>query len=174
MAQWCGKEWCFTINAPKESDEAEAEEFLSEFYDRCLTLDCKYIAVKGECGESGNYHLQGFVVFKETKRFREIKELFACGSMHLEKRSNRSTNAQAANYVKKQETSWALFPLFESGAIDGLTKTDSCSRTSSDGPWSTDNHWRNCQECRTHRMRSNEEFDAYMNSPEMIHFRETH
>lgn len=164
MAQWIGAEWCFTINAPKNSDEEEAEQFLSEFYDRCMSLDCKYLAVKGEVGELGNYHLQGFVIFNQKLRFREIKEIFACGSMHLEKRSNKSTNTQAANYVKKPETAWNIFPLFESGAMEDIIKL--CPRSSSTGPWTADGHWKTCPECRTRREHDLDRFAEYIGESE--------
>lgn len=121
MAQWRGHEWCFTINAPRGSDEIEAEAYLDKFYTNMLTLECKYLVCKGELGETGNYHLQGFVIFKESRTFRDIKEIFGCGKMHLEKRAARSTSKQAADYVKKPETSWDLFPLIEIGK----TKIDS-------------------------------------------------
>lgn len=164
MAQWVGAEWCFTINAPKDSDEPEAEEFLNEFYERCRDLDCKYLVVKGEIGESGNYHLQGFVMFNQKRRFREIKEMFACGSMHLEKRANRSTNAQAANYVKKVETAWDLFPLIEKGAIVS-ENSGRCPRASSTGPWTSDGHWKQCADCLSQREKDLAAFEAMLEQP---------
>lgn len=123
MAQWTGKEWCFTINAPKGSDEDEADAFLGAYYEIIIGIDCKYCCVNGEIGDSGNYHLQGFIIFNEDRQFKELKlSEFRCPTMHLEKKSKLSTVEQAADYVchrgkHEDKISWERYPLIELGAL---------------------------------------------------------
>lgn len=118
MAQYTGTEWCFTINARNETKSAECFLQLKPFYDHLKTLPgVTYLAVKGERGENGNYHLQGFVIFATTFTRNQLKGLIGCSWMWAEKRSKDSTPSLAAAYVKKTETSWAAFPLIERGSL---------------------------------------------------------
>lgn len=165
MAQWIGHEWCFTINAPKNSSEEEAEEFLSPLFDHIRQLDqVKYVVVKGECGEFGNFHLQGFIILVAKLTMKEIKALFHCQTIHLEKRSNKSTNAQAAAYVKKPETYWPFFPLYEKGSLDIVT---GCREKSGTGPWRAD-HYNGCPDCLMMRIAAFKDFDEFQRTNPFI------
>lgn len=134
MAQWTGKEWCFTINAPKNSDEDEAEEYLTLFYERCMAMECEYLACRGEVGDSGNYHLQGFVIFENKRTMKSVKLEFMCPEMHLEKMSAKSSRAAAADYVchrgkHEDKTKWDKFPLIELGDLTIVKVKYTCPRS---------------------------------------------
>lgn len=139
MAQWVGKMWCFTINAVKNSDETEAFWELEPFYEKCMELVAEYIIVKGERGEEGNYHLQGYVRFAQDKRMKEVKDLFGCKKMHVEKCKGRESDN--IRYVSKIETTWNDFPLYERGKSIKIVE---CKVRN---PWA-DRHWLNCTECK--------------------------
>lgn len=119
MAQYRSTEWCYTINAPKNSDEETAIEFLEPLYDLAMGLDAVYHVCKGEVGESGNYHLQGFIMFDRIYNRSEVKEMFdfKVSKIHVEKRADKSSCWKAADYCKKPETAWDAFPLFELGEL---------------------------------------------------------
>lgn len=124
MAQYISDEWVFTLNAPKGSTEDEADEVCTDFYN--LVADnadqYKYICVQGEIGDSGNYHLQGYVWFNEIQTRKEVKKHFAQPTIHLEKRSKGSTCYAASDYVchrgiHADKTCWDRFPLLEIGNL---------------------------------------------------------
>lgn len=58
------RKYCFTINNYNDDDES----FLRD-------LDCKYLIYGKEIGESGTPHLQGFVYFKNARRFKAVAKL---------------------------------------------------------------------------------------------------
>lgn len=147
MAQWTSKEWCFTINYNDDEsieDSAVTDELidlgsdeeelailqLSVVYARLMGLEVPYIVCKGEIGKTGNYHLQGFVMFDRPMTMKSVKELFQCSWVHLEKRSPKSTAFKAAAYCKKPETAWVL-RLFEIGELKTpcATKDEAIART---------------------------------------------
>lgn len=118
MAQWTNYEWCYTINAEKNSDEESAIAQLEDIYANAMGIDdVVYHICKGEVGESGNYHLQGFIFFNNKMTMKKVKKLFGCDDMHLEKRLDKSTAHKAAAYCRKEETAWDAFPLFEIGEL---------------------------------------------------------
>lgn len=77
---------CFTINNPTEEDRTWVQEVV-----------CSYIVAGDEVGESGTLHIQGYVEFKESKRFSTLKN--ENPRAHFEKR--RGSAKQAADYCKK-------------------------------------------------------------------------
>lgn len=64
--------WCFTLNNYTEED-------VITFHD----LECEYIIVGKEMGESGTPHLQGYVYFANARSFASMKKLN--GKTHFEK-----------------------------------------------------------------------------------------
>jgi len=119
MAQHTGREWVFTINAKDTKNEQVACIQLKPIYEQLKKVEATYLVVKGECGESGNFHLQGYVMFASTLTRNQVKALFGCSWMWLEKRAKDSTPSLAQRYVMKEETSWASFPLVEIGTLPG-------------------------------------------------------
>lgn len=53
-----------------------------------------------EQGEEGTPHLQGYIVFKNKKRFSTVKQ-FVGARAHVEPKSKRSTPTEASDYCKK-------------------------------------------------------------------------
>lgn len=79
------KSWCFTLNNYTDLEEKVFEH-----------IECNYIVYGREFGESGTPHLQGFITFKQGKRFAAMKK--------LQKRANWSiakVPEAAANYCMK-------------------------------------------------------------------------
>lgn len=58
------RSWCFTINNHLEKDKTLLEK-----------LECRYIVVGEEMGESGTPHLQGFVTFNKPCRLAALKKI---------------------------------------------------------------------------------------------------
>lgn len=65
----------------------------------------QYLIFGREVGESGTPHLQGFVIFNQTRRFRSAKDLIS-SRCHIEKAVAKSS--QARDYCKK-EGDWEEF-----------------------------------------------------------------
>lgn len=84
------KHWCFTINNWTEQDQVKL---------RGLIDHVDYYVFGRETGDSGTPHLQGYVAFKEPKRFARAKELIGVNA-HLEVK--RGSPKQAADYCKKE------------------------------------------------------------------------
>lgn len=82
--------WVFTLNNPVPEDEAR----LNQLFEDNL---CDYLVYGRETGESGTPHLQGFVAFREKKRFNAAKRLLGARA-HLERARRPS---EAAEYCKK-------------------------------------------------------------------------
>lgn len=58
-----------------------------------------------ECGGTTDYvHIQGYAVFKKTIKIPGVKKLFRDNEMHLEPKAKDSTEQQAADYCRKEET----------------------------------------------------------------------
>ncbi len=141
MAQYTGKEWCFTFNPVDPEDEDDAEAQGDVFYYHVVAgveegiYD--YLCIAGEIGDSGNWHLQGYVMFKNTMTRNGIKALWDCDHLHLEKRAKLSTPLKASNYVCHRgphvdKTNWDRFPLLEAGALPQqpcLTTDEAINRT---------------------------------------------
>jgi hypothetical protein len=89
MAQ--SRSWCFTLN-----------NFSTPEYDSILSLadtdDVEYLCCGKEVGENGTPHLQGFIIFSSSRRFRSAKSLIS-NRAHVE-RARGSAN-QASEYCKK-------------------------------------------------------------------------
>lgn len=58
------RSWCFTINNHLEKDKTLLEK-----------LECRFIVVGEEVGESGTPHLQGFVTFNKPCRLAALKKI---------------------------------------------------------------------------------------------------
>lgn len=87
------KQWCFTLN-----NYTPAE--LTAIVDSASGFD--YLCFGRELGDSGTPHLQGFLCLPQKKRLAQVKQLDGLSRAHFEKRSPRSTPAQAAEYCKKE------------------------------------------------------------------------
>jgi len=58
-----------------------------------------------QCPDTGNIHLQGFIIFKRSIRWTSVKKLCNDNTMHLEIRLG--TRVQARDYCMKTETRYA-------------------------------------------------------------------
>lgn len=81
------RNWCFTLNNYTEDDR---DKFLDN-------LDYSYICWGYEIGEEGTPHMQGYVEFKNPKRFTTLKKFNE--RVHWEIR--KGTQLQAVKYTKK-------------------------------------------------------------------------
>lgn len=165
MAQWIGNEWCFTVNAPKNCDELEAENFIHPIYNSLGNIDCKYLCVRGEVGEQGNFHLQGFVIFNEKRKFKDVKEEIH-RTCHLEKRAKTSSAEAASDYVchrgkhENKGGKWPMFPLLEYGVFPGTENEKAVLTCGIRNPWA-DSHWKTCEKCKPFVLKSYDDFEKY-------------
>lgn len=79
--------YCLTVNNYTEADE--------EVFDK---VECRYVVVGKEVGETGTPHLQAYVLFKSPRFFEAIKKLFPRAHIEVQ----RGTSKQAADYCKKE------------------------------------------------------------------------
>lgn len=84
--QSVARDWCFTINNPKDSD-----------WDKVWNFPYKYLVFQLEVGEEGTPHIQGFVQLTDSKRLSAMKKLHK--KAHWGKR--RGTPYEAAHYCQK-------------------------------------------------------------------------
>lgn len=84
------RNWCFTLNNPLD----EEVKYLQE-----TTNQWNYITWGEEEGESGTYHLQGYVEFKESLTLGQVKTRMGTSRLHLEPR--RGSQNQAIDYCHK-------------------------------------------------------------------------
>lgn len=80
------KRWCFTLN-----------NYTEEEYSLFDKLECRYIVIGKETGDSGTPHLQGFVYFCKNMRLSAVKKV----SVRAHWEVARGTCEQAADYCKK-------------------------------------------------------------------------
>lgn len=80
------RQWCFTINNYTKSE-----------YDLAVALECKYLVVGKEVGESGTPHLQGYVWFKKQYLRSTVSKIFPRAYLTPAK----GTPQQASDYCKK-------------------------------------------------------------------------
>jgi len=80
------RNWCFRLN-----------NYTDDEYVLIKNIECKYIVVGKEVGESGTPHLQGYVHFANAKAFTAVQKLIK--RAHLE--VMRGTALEASTYCKK-------------------------------------------------------------------------
>jgi len=80
------RNFCFTIN-----------NYTDDVLDSILDVDCKYIIVGKEKGESGTPHLQGFVSFKNARSLNALKKINAQAHWEIA----RGTAQQNRDYCSK-------------------------------------------------------------------------
>lgn len=100
------KKWCFTIN-----------NYTSELYDHLLKKitdnDPTYSIVGREKGSAnGTNHLQGFIHFKEKKRFNQVKEILG-NTSHIE--PAKGTDRQNKVYCSKDGDFWEYGRIIDQG-----------------------------------------------------------
>lgn len=93
MTQSRGRAWCFTVNNPDETDILLPQSWDPEEY--------KYLVYQLETGESGTPHLQGYIAFKEAKRFSEFRKWFIGEKAHIA--VAKGTAKQNKKYCTKEE-----------------------------------------------------------------------
>lgn len=81
--------WVFTLN-----------NYVDEDWERMKTLECRYLVVGKEVGESGTPHLQGYVEFKDGKSLSAVRK---CVSDRAHFSWRRGTPEQAEKYCKKDD-----------------------------------------------------------------------
>lgn len=85
------KRWVFTLNNYTQGEKQLLNDLgASDHVD--------YAVFGYETGESGTPHVQGYIIFKQQKEFRQAKQLIG-PRIHLEK--SQGTPAQASDYCKK-------------------------------------------------------------------------
>jgi len=80
------KYWCFTVNNPPG------------LLDPSLMDGVTYCVYSEEVGDSGTYHLQGYVEFRTKRRLNAVREVLG-GTAHVEPR--RGTQEEAILYATK-------------------------------------------------------------------------
>lgn len=88
-----GTRWCFTLNNHTIGEINDIESAYDDGF-------CKYLVYGFESGQLGTPHLQGFVIFTQTKTLRTAKNLLGSPRLHLE--LARGTSLQASEYCKKE------------------------------------------------------------------------
>jgi hypothetical protein len=85
-----GRRWVFTLNNYTTDDENRLVAVFNEH--------SRYGCYGREVGANGTPHLQGFVIFTESRRFNNVKSTIG-DRCHLEQA--RGTSKEAADYCKK-------------------------------------------------------------------------
>lgn len=78
--------YCFTINNYTDLE-----------YTTVTAMDCRYLCVGKEIGESGTPHLQGYVYYNNPRAFKSVKKIMP--RAHIE--PAKGTPLQASEYCKK-------------------------------------------------------------------------
>lgn len=91
---------CFTLNNYTEDE-----------YQSICNLECVYLVVGKETGESGTPHLQGFISFTNRRSLQAVKVLLG-GRSHVEAKVGTSTFLAASSYCKKEDHAF-----FEKGVL---------------------------------------------------------
>lgn len=86
--------WCFTINNPTPEDEQR----LINLCDDVRGNGIVYLVWGREIGEYGTPHFQGFVIFRNRKRLRAVRDVLGQRG-HYE--CTRGTAREASDYCKK-------------------------------------------------------------------------
>lgn len=89
MAQ--SRSWCFTLNN-YSTGEYDSLSLLAQ------SNEVEYFIIGKETGENGTPHLQGYVIFTSSRRFRSAKSLISSRA-HVERA--RGSPSQASEYCKK-------------------------------------------------------------------------
>ena len=88
MSTAVSRRWVFTLNNYTDDDEADISSW-----------EATYTTYGREVGDSGTPHLQGFVVFAQTKRLAGVKRIH--GRCHWE--VAQGTSQQARDYCQKDD-----------------------------------------------------------------------
>jgi len=89
-----GRNWCFTKNNPKETDE-QFNEYLKSL--PCLRA---FVFQRERGKKTRTEHFQGYIEFDRSMRFNKMQELLP--GAHIEHR--QGTKQQAVDYCKKEDT----------------------------------------------------------------------
>ncbi|KAH7821973.1 uncharacterized protein MONOS_1166c6 [Monocercomonoides exilis] len=86
--------WCFTIN-----------NYTPDEYQHVTNIECEYLVVGKEKGALGTDHLQGYIYFKNQRRFNAVKTLIS-NRCHLETaigtpEQNRTYCTKEGDYFEK-------------------------------------------------------------------------
>lgn len=76
----------FTLNNPTDEDGEALEK-----------IECRYLVIGRETGESGTFHYQGYILFKNPRSFEAVKKLIPRAHIEVQKGSY----SQAIEYCKK-------------------------------------------------------------------------
>jgi hypothetical protein len=79
--------YCFTLNNYTDLEYTAIQE-----------IECRYLCVGREVGESGTPHLQGYIYFDNPRSFNSVKKLLGTRT-HIE--IAKGSSLQASNYCKK-------------------------------------------------------------------------
>lgn len=79
--------YCFTLNNYTDLEYTAIQE-----------IDCRYLCVGREVGDSGTPHLQGYIYFDNPRSFNSVKKLLGVRT-HIE--IAKGSPLQASNYCKK-------------------------------------------------------------------------
>ncbi len=130
------RHWCFTLNNYNEGEENGA-----------WLPDSEYWVIGKEKGESGTPHLQGYVVFMDRYRLKQITDSNPTAKRcHWEQQSRFSTPIQAADYCKKERDfkehgEWYLLACeIDDPDYELESSSSDCSSSNEESEESSDEH----------------------------------
>lgn len=85
------RNWCYTLN-----------NYTDEDIKKCQEIQCRYHTYGMEIGEKGTPHLQGYIVFKDSKGLVGVQRFL--GNAHWE--TAKGNHKQASDYCKKDRNYW--------------------------------------------------------------------
>lgn len=150
------KRWCYTLNNPKQPIPWNELTQLYHVYGE-------------EVGESGTPHYQGFVVFKNSKRLSNLKELNSVAHWEVA----RGSNKEASEYCKKDGLYHEFGELPEEQTAKAHKATSEKWREINDRAKQGDLHWidvnhpkvwnqsyKNLKQIRTDHMERKKDLDG--------------
>jgi len=91
------RNFCFTLN-----------NYTDEQFDRICAIQCRYLVIGKEIGESGTPHLQGYICFKEARSAKAVRKDLPGAHTEVQ----HGTCLQASDYCKKDDKNF-----FEKGDL---------------------------------------------------------
>jgi len=109
--------YCFTMNNYKDKHVSALKAMT-----KVGNFGIQYLVFGKEVGKEGTPHLQGYIHFKNRKRFNTVQKMFVENAKSAHLSHLRGTPEQAANYCKKDGDvwEWGELPVQEPGKRNDL------------------------------------------------------